>query len=336
MGLVLCGAAASGAGNPAAPFRWLEPYAQVLPDDFRRLARGEVVVKPLSASGGQLGVFTITALNAQPDVFVAWIHEISRLQRSKAITASGRFSEPPLLSDLDALQIDARDIESIRRCRPGDCDLKFTAPEIESLRRAAGAGRDLQAAFRRVVFDRLLVYRSGGLELQAPPVDRVGEVPPNQVFAELQAAAQYIPRSSPRLATWLGQPERAGDLEVESFYYWSKEYYSSGKAMIALTQVGVTRTPGGGAMPEVAVAGKQLFATRYMNGMLTHITLTQDAVSGQRYMTYTNRAQLDLLKGFWGGIVRKVINSRLRGDAANVVGTLRRRIESGPPKSNAE
>ena len=60
---------------------------------------------------------------------------------------------------------------------------------------------------------------------------------------------------------------------MESFYYWSKEYYSSGKAVIALTHVGVTRAARGGAAPEVAVVGKQLFATRYMNGMLTHITL---------------------------------------------------------------
>jgi hypothetical protein len=336
MGLALCGSVALGAGKLAAPFRWLEPEAIVSPEDFKRLARGEVVVKPLSARSGQLGVFAVTALNAQPDIFVAWIREISQLQRSKAITASGRFSEPPVLRDLDGLHLDARDVESIRACRPGHCDLKLTASEIEVLRRTADGGRDVQAAFRRVVLDRLLVYRSGGLEAVAVPADRNGETPPNQVFAALQAGAPYIPRSAPRLATWLGQPERAADLDVESFYYWSKEYYSSGKAMVALTQVGVTRAPGGGSAPEVAVAGKQLFATRYMNGMLTHITLAQDAVSGQRYMTYTNRAQLDVLTGFWGGVVRKIINSRLRGDAATVLGTLRSRIESGPPRANAE
>lgn len=328
------GASARAQGGGPAPLAWFEPDVSLSRNDLLRLDRGEVVVKPLPSKSGQLGVFTITELNATPDVFVSWIRQVAELKRSKAVPVSRRFSEPPSLSDLDGLELDQRDLDSIRQCRPGDCDLKLSAAEIEALRRVADRGSDgaIQEVFRRLLLDRLMVYRSGGLAAMPLPAFSRNLIQPTEVFAALRANSPYILRSDQRLASWLEQPlAEAGGPEVESFYYWSKEYYSSGKAVIVLAHVGVTRAATGGAGPQVAVAGKQIFASRYMNGMLTHITLSRDPPSGQGYMTYTNRVELDVLGGLFGGIVRGIINGRLKGDAATVLRTLRTRIEGGPP-----
>ncbi len=324
LGVVLTGATSQGSGS-STPFRWFEPDATVSPAELERMSRGEVIVKPLPSSTQQLGVFAVTEIGTSPEVFVEWIRHISQLQRSKAVAASGRFSNPPVFQDLDGLELDPRDLAAIRECRPGRCALKLSADEVQMLRPIADGGADaaIQYAFRRVLFGRLMANWSGGVSATGAPAE---------VFAALHANSPYIGRSDLRLAQWLNASDPPHPPEVESFYYWSKEYYASGKAMIALMQVGVTRGPRGGAAPEVAVVGKQLFASRYMNGMLTHITLARDPVTGARYMTYTNRAQLDVLKGILGGLVRTVINSRLRGDAATVLRSLRDRIESGPPK----
>ena len=327
-------ASTRAAGGPAS-FRWFEPETTLSPDDLQRLGRGEVIVKPLPSKSGQLGVFATTQMAAQPDVFVEWIRNIGQLKHSPQVPASGRFSDPPVPSDLDRLVIDQRDLDAIRECRPADCALKLTAAEIQLVRRAADGGTDaiIQEAFRRVVFARLMLYRVGGLAPVQAPAGRSAQRP-TEVFAALQASAPYIPRSDVRLSSWLDAPERSRSPgEVESFYYWSKEYYASGKPVVTLTHVGVTRAPVGSGGPEVAVAGKQFFATRYMNGMLTHLMLMRDPVTGTRYMTYTNRAQLDMLRGLLGGVVRAIVNGRLRGDASAVLRTLRVRIESGPPKT---
>lgn len=316
--------AASPTSVSSTPFRWFEPEATVSSADLEHLSRGEIIVKPLPSRAQQLGVFAVTEIGTSPEVFVEWIRQISQLHRSKAVAASGRFSNPPVFQDLDGLVLDARDLAALRECRPGRCALKLSADEVQSLRPIVEGGADaaIQYAFRRVLFDRLMADRRGGASRARAPVE---------VLAALHANSPYIGKSDRRLAEWLNAPDRPPPPDVESFYYWSKEYYASGKAVIALTQVGVTRGPRGGAGPEVAVAGRQLFASRYMNGMLTHLTLARDPVTGTLYMTYTNRAQLDVLKGFWGGLVRTIINSRLRGDAASVLRTLRGRIESGPP-----
>lgn len=320
------------------PFSWFEPDASVSRDELLRLTRGEVVVKPLPSKSGQLGVFTVTELDAPADVFVEWIRHVAELKRSKAVSATRRFSEPPSLRDLDGLHLDPRDLEAIRECRPGHCALKLSAAEIETLRRVAipGADRAVQEVFRRLLFERLMTYRAGGLSAGPLPAFSRHVIQPTEVFAALRAHSPYIQRSDPRLASWLERPHDTRGADVESFYYWSKEYYSSGKAVVALTHVGVTRAASGSAGLQVAVVGKQMFATRYMNGMLTHITLSRDPEHGQGYMTYTNRAQLDVLGGMFGGIVRGIINGRLKGDAATVLRTLRTRIESGPPRSTSQ
>lgn len=328
LGLVALGALAEGHGGPPAPFAWFEPDASVSGDELRRLARGEVIVKPLPSKNAQLGVFAVTELHQSPEVFVDWIRQISQLQRSKAVVASGRFSDPPVFQDLNGLQLDPRDLEALRECRPGRCALKLSADEIQSLRAIAdGADAAVQYAFRRLLFERVLAHLNGANSAMAAPT---------AVLAALRASSPYIGRSDVRLAQWLNAPGRAQNPDVESFYYWSKEYYASGKAVVALTHVGMTRTPRDGAAPEVAVVGRQIFASRYMNGMLTHITLVRDPAGDGSYMTYVNRAQLDVLTGFWGGLIRTIINSRLKGDAGTVLRTLRGRIESGPPRTTGQ
>lgn len=335
-GMAALGALAGAHVGGPVPFTWFEPDASLSRNDLLRLDRGEVVVKPLPSKSGQLGIFTITELDATSDVFVSWIRHVAELKRSKAVPASRRFSEPPSLADLDGLQLDQRDLDAIRECRPGDCALKLSTAEIETLSRVAARGSDraIQEVFRRLLLDRLMVYRSGGLAAVPLPAFSRNAVQPLEVFAALRANSPYIRRSDQRLASWLERPHEARGPEVESFYYWSKEYYSSGKAVVALMHVGVTRAATGSAGPQVAVAGKQIFASRYMNGMLTHITLSRDPETGQGYMTYTNRAQLDVLHGMFGGVVRGIINGRLKGDAAAVLRTLRTRIESGSPESS--
>jgi hypothetical protein len=326
---VLGGSSEARRGAPV-PFAWFEPDAAMSRDDLQRLGRREVVVKALPSKNSQLGVFAVTELRQSPDVFVAWIRNMPRLQRSKAVAAIGRFSDPPVLKDLDGLTLDRRDLQSIRECDTRECDLKMSAAEIEALKRVAhGPDEAIQYTFRRLLLERLLAYQARGLA--AVPVAASRPVQPADVFAALHASSPYIRRSDARLAMWLSAPDQSPGSEVESFYYWAKEYYASGKPVVVLTQVGVTRAPAGGPAPEVSVVGRQLFATRYMNGMLSHITVAREPGGDAYYMTYSNRAQLDALSGFWGGIVRTIINSRLRGDAATVLESLRGRIESGPP-----
>jgi hypothetical protein len=51
----------------------------------------------------------------------------------------------------------------------------------------------------------------------------------------------------------------------------------------------------------------------------------------RRYLAYLNESVLDVLDGFRGSLVRRIIERRLRSEATTVIRTLRRRLESGEP-----
>jgi uncharacterized protein with PIN domain len=74
-----------------------------------------------------------------------------------------------------------------------------------------------------------------------------------------------------------------------------------------------------------------VFATHYIDASLSVTAIVGDRSTAQRYMAYLNRSDVDVLGGFWGGMVRRVLERRLRSEAPAILQTLRRRLESGDP-----
>ncbi len=316
------------------PFAFLAPWIVVSREERARLDRDQALARTLPATDGQLAVFVATRLNAQPDALAAWTRAIAELKRSKFVLAIGRFSDPPSPSDLEPLTLDERDLEAIRQCRPGACGLKLSAAEIESLTAAvagAGAGwRDAaQRAFRRLLAERVIQYRRGGLAALSPSVERTTP-------RRLEDAASAIVDQSPYLAklpnvlTWLKQFPHV-DSAVESFFYWSKEQYGEGTPVISITHVGIVRPASDQRLPAILVIGKQIFATHYLDGGLGLTMILRDATTGTPYLAYVNRSQVDILRRFFGGLVRGVLEGRVERQAPLILRGLRARLESGDP-----
>jgi len=116
---------------------------------------------------------------------------------------------------------------------------------------------------------------------------------------------------------------------MESFLYWSKERLG-GKATITVTDVRIVRRDDAGS-PDVVVAGKQIFATHYVNASLGVTALVRGDSGHSNYLVYVNRSELDMLHGTFAGLVRWFMQRRLKAEAGEVLQGLRRRLESGEP-----
>lgn len=327
--------AESGApGGQTNPFEFLAPSIVVSSDDRARLDRDQVIARTLPGPKGQLAVFVATRLNAQPDILATWTRAIAELKRGRFVLAVGRFSDPPRPSDLDSLTLDARDLDALRRCRPGACGLKLSAEEIDALTAVAtraGAGwRDaIQREFRRLLVARVNQYRVGGLAASLPAADRQTTEAPQEAFDAIVDESPYLTRL-PAVVSWLtGYPHT--DAAVESFFYWSKEHYAEGKPVISVTHVGIVHSDTDSRLPAVLVASKQIFATHYVEGGLGLTMVVRDDATGTPYLAYVNRSQVDLLRGWFGGLVRSVLEDRLERHAPQIVRGLRARLESGAP-----
>ena len=120
---------------------------------------------------------------------------------------------------------------------------KLSADEIRSVRAVAdqpeATGQQIEEEFRRLVVARVRAYRAGGLAALPPSADhgREGRRPAD-AFAAILARSPFLNRV-PALTTWLAGDPAVADERVESFFYWSKEYYGRGRPVISVT----SRTP---------------------------------------------------------------------------------------------
>jgi long-chain acyl-CoA synthetase len=324
----------SSQGPAADPFAFLAPAVVVSAGERQRLDRGEVISRTLEAGDRQAVVFVATRLNAAPEALVAWTRAISAIKRNVHVLAIRRFSEPPVLSDLDGLVLDQRDLEDLRDCRAGDCGLKLTAGEIAKLVSPATAGRPgpsdaVQRAFRQVVLDRVLAYRAQGLAAMPALADNRRARRIAEGLAALIDRSPYLERV-PAVVPWLRQYPQ-GEAANDSFLYWSKEGYGNGKPVISVTHVGIFTPPPAPGRPAVLVASKQLLATHYSNASLGLMMVMPGIAGAPSYFGYLNRTELDVLGGLFGGIARLAVERRLARQVPILVGELRGRLESGPP-----
>jgi hypothetical protein len=159
---------ATGEGSAAGdPFAFLRPSIQISESERRKIDGGEVVVKILPGREREVAVFAAGTLQAGGDTLVRRVRDIVDLKKSSYVPAIARFSDPPDMTDLSALILDDVDLRAIQDCRPGDCDVKLGAGDIERLHEVIAAnGNGWKVAvteeFWRLVLERVNAYLARG------------------------------------------------------------------------------------------------------------------------------------------------------------------------------
>jgi hypothetical protein len=282
------------------------------------------VAKSLPASENEIAVFLASAVDTDPDAFVDAVRHPEALWKAPKVPRVQRFSMPPRPADVEDIQLDPRDLEAIRRCVPGDCEVKLTASEIRRLQIAPS----IQLEFRRLIFDRVARYLergvagTGALHDHARPLDQAA------ISAELLIRSPWLTERAPGLAQYVEDFPSARLGDVHSFIYWLETDHTP-KPTIQVVHVMIARHSGQGIFaPEVVVVSRQVFASHYINGSLAVSVLFRDRTKSRRYLAYANRLHVDGLNGWLGGLRRLLIERSVRGRGAAALDKQRQRIEA--------
>ena len=333
------GMAMAGGQVPADPFAFFRPAVTISPADRERLDKGAALVRVLPARDGEVAIFAAVRGEVNAERLIAWVRDIAQLKKSSIVLAIGRFSNPPRIEDLDSLTLDDEDLQDIRQCRPGDCDLKLGSSEMIRLQQAiSGVQGDwrpvLQQAFRRLLLERVQMYLAAGHAGLPPYEDHRQPVSLEAAFSAIVQRSPYLTERLPRVVDYLNHYPDVSMPDVESFLYWSKEQFG-GKPIVSATHVSIVR-PSEESVPEVLVAGKEIFATHYTTGSLNLTMMMRGNAGSANYVVYLNRSQVDVVSGFFGGLARMIIERRVKAEAVDVLQGLRRRLESGEPRANQD
>src|SRR4051812_28953511 len=125
----------SAAPMDSEPHSFFRNQIGLTDDQIAMIGRGEPIVKVLpSRNPLELFVFGAVFVNAAPEAYVALAFDMNRLRKSPNYLGVGRFSDPPLLSDLNGFALEPDDIASLRTCKPGKCGVQLPVDKMAELR----------------------------------------------------------------------------------------------------------------------------------------------------------------------------------------------------------
>jgi hypothetical protein len=285
--------------------------------DLRRLDAGAVVSRTLDVTNRrEVATLGIVRINTSPSTYVTRLADIATFKRTDDVLQIGTFSTLPQLADVAALTFDEADLNRLRECRVGDCDVRLDAAGIERIRRdidwrAADASRKATQLVLQLLVDYVARYRQSG----SPALEYADRVPRLNVgreFVSLIDADTVTWTYAPRLRRHLLEYPTSSAEKMTDFVYWSKELVR-GRPVISITHV-ATAAAGEDAPVAYAIGSKQIYAMHYFDASLGTTLLVPDrmAASPATYVVYLNRSRIDLFERMFGGVARRLVAGRAR------------------------
>jgi len=245
-------------------------------------------------------------IRAAADEFLRSYRESMTRKSNAAILEIGSFASVPSLADLQNLTVEAGDIEDLRDCTVGDCQVKLSAAMIERFRKEIDWDSPEYAAgvtnlFKQILLDYVRDYRARGDAALIAYNDKRNEVSLAHEMRTLASASGYI--------NGVLADKQSGLQLVEDVIVWSKIKFGL-KPVLAINHIKIYRRDRD-AGPQVLIASKQIYANHYFNAShaLTAFVSVPDAIPGA-FLVYENRSIADGLEGPFSKIKREVVEKK--------------------------
>jgi hypothetical protein len=331
---VTAGAAAADAVGHEALRSTLRKQLALSESEMTSLTGGRPIVKTLPAqmsremntAGG------VRILSGAMTRFVNQFKTLEGFKTSQFIQQIAKFSDPPQLSDLDALVIDQEDLDSLRTCKVGACDVQLAAEDIKRFNtevnwRSPGAARAAASLYKAVLFAHLDKYRAGGKGQLLAYQDREAPVRLAAETEGLLAATPSILEQVPTFQHHIRRYPAGASADMENFFYWSKEAFGF-KPVIGLNHVSVYTDAETG---NVMLVTTQIYASHYLEGLISIHALLPDRTSPAQpgfYWLFMNRTRVGRLGGILGTISRPIVQRRARAGLMKSMQQTKQRFEA--------
>lgn len=325
-------AASTGMGQTSfAEFqKILQEKANFEQTDFAALQFSQPIVRLAPVSDKrEVAVSGVINIRAGADEFLKSYRDSMRRKSNAAILEIGSFSKEPALADLQELTIDPRDIDDLKQCVVGDCEVKLSASMIERFRKEIDwESPDYQLKvtnlFKQILLDYVRDYVTRGEAALIEYNDKRDQVSLANGQRALAAASSYIND------TIAGQKS---DLRlVEDAIVWSKIKFGL-KPVLAINHITIYRRDRD-VGPQVLIASKQIYANHYFNASHA-LTAFVSVPSAAAYLVYENRSLADGLEGPFSKIKREVVEKKAVEGLRTILQFSKSSLE-GQPAATAE
>ncbi|MFO7692263.1 MAG: hypothetical protein R6V57_04160 [Vicinamibacterales bacterium] len=267
------------------------------------------VVLPSSVDR-EIAVAGAVLVRATPARLASLLQDVERLETGKGFIRTRKLRNPPRLGDFAGFQLPADDVEALRDCRPGRCDVKLGQDGFDLFAKtdwsAPDAAAGVNARARQWSLDYVLAYRKSGDQKLAVYLDSKKPQSIAREFEEMTGSPDIWPDALTPLATYFrGYPAAARPRRTSDFFYWSLAEFGL-KPVFRINHVVVHGTGRASGLLHV-VAVKQLYASHYFHTALEVRAVLSDERPSSKgvYLVMLNMARSDGLTGVLGGLIIK-------------------------------
>jgi hypothetical protein len=307
-------------------------------DEISQIRSGKPVAKVLETrKPDEIFVLGSVFIRATPEAYVKFANDIDRLRKLSEYQAVGVFSNPPQVSDVKGLSLDKEDIDSLRECKPADCEIQMPAGGMGDLQKtinwsAPNVSEQVNQALHRTMVERLTAYQKTGNLALGEYNDKDDPTVVARQFKELLSFAKAMPKYTPDLHRYLLEYPAARPPDVEEMVRWEKVKFGL-KPTVRVVHV-ITARGSGPSEPAYVVAGKQLYASHYFETALdlAFCVRSNDPQRPGFYLIMVMGSEQDGLTGLKGSIVRKVVVGRTASSLEQTMTSIKSALESGPQR----
>ena len=302
-------------------------------DQIAAIRNGQAVAKTLpSRTPAEIFLFGAVFIHAAPERYLQFVRDVERLRKLPTYLALGVIIDPPQLSQLRGFSFDKDDIQALKNCRPGDCQIQMPASGIEELQgsinwSAADVSEQVNQLLRKTALERLLAYEREGNEALGVYNDKRNPTEVTREFAYMLSYDKALPEYLPDFYHYLLTYPKAKPANVEDTFYWARVKFGL-KPTLRIVQV-ITMRGNATDLVAYAIAEKQLYSSHYFE---TALDLSYCVRAGDEskqpgfYLIMTLGSEQAGLTGVKGSIVRKAAvgrsTSSLRDALTNIRNTL--------------
>jgi len=283
--------------------------------EVAQIRAGEVIVRLLPGrEANDIGVVGAVRLQGTPDRLVYWLKEITNFRSAAELGTSGKLSSPPQIGDFANLVLGQEELQDLRQCRPGSCDLRLGDKAIGRFQTevdwsAPDAARRANLLTRQLMLQLAQAYlRGGDVALGTANNERTPQIAVDE-FRALLTQATNVYQLAPRLASYLERFPAVPLAGGEQFLYWAQGG-GGPESAISLHQMVIDHSADGAVMVD-----KQIYSSRYTDAAIFVISLAPAPDGAGYYALVGGRARSRTLAGTTARLLRGRVESVTRDTA---------------------
>ena len=286
-------------------------------EQIANIRAGKAVVKAMpSRTPAEVVLFGAVYIHAAPENYLAFHQDFDHLRTLPNYLALGVFDTPPQLSDLKGFDFERDEIQSLRKCKPGECLVQMPASSIQELQQsvdwsAANLDEKVNEQLQRKALGLIFAYQRDGNQALGDYNDKRDPIDVAKQFEFILSYSKVLPARLPQFYNYLLHYPDGKPAKVEDTFYWAKVKFGLKPTLRILQVTAMSGEPGDDLA--CAVAEKQLYSSHYFESAL-QLSFCVRGQEGPRekgfYLIMAMGSEQAGLTGPKGSIVRKAAVSR--------------------------